>query len=393
MKTAMTKRIPQLDGLRGVAILMVVVHHFYGDVMNFTTGVVMQLMFIITSLGWSGVDLFFVLSGFLIGGILLDARDSSNYFRVFYRRRLFRIFPLYFAFLAAFFLAARFIHVPELDVYFSPLVPWQACVTFFQNFWMAIHNDFGAGALNPIWSLAVEEQFYLALPLVIYFVRGPRLIQLLAVGIIGAPLTRLALFLAVPNLKLAPYVLLPCRMDALLLGVATAYLARQESAWEVVRAHRRYLWTAIEILTLVCALFLIYPSPHDDTITMLLGYDCFALLYTCILVTCLVDNRLAKVLQAKWLMGLGSIAYCVYLIHQLVFSFVFSMLQGYTKNWVIMAIVSTIVTLILAKLSWEFFEKPCVRFGHREDYCPKGVLEAGIPHQGESRVEGAQVPV
>jgi peptidoglycan/LPS O-acetylase OafA/YrhL len=109
------------------------------------------------NLGWSGVDLFFVLSGFLIGGILLDARESPNYFRVFYRRRVCRIFPVYFAFLVAFFLAAHFSQSANVQDFFRPPIPWLACATFIQNFWMAVHHNRGGIALNPIWSLAVEE--------------------------------------------------------------------------------------------------------------------------------------------------------------------------------------------------------------------------------------------
>jgi peptidoglycan/LPS O-acetylase OafA/YrhL len=88
-------RIPELDGLRGFAILQVIsVHYFYNPDANLPAGLhFLQRLF---ALGWTGVDLFFVLSGFLIGGILLDARDSPNYFKTFYIRRFFRIAPLYY---------------------------------------------------------------------------------------------------------------------------------------------------------------------------------------------------------------------------------------------------------------------------------------------------------
>ena len=121
--------------------------------------------------GWSGVDLFFVFSGFLIGGILLEARQSTNYFRVFYKRRIYRIFPIYFTYLAVFFFGLHFMQSPLVYNMFHPEIPWHTCVTFTQNFWMAFRNDTGSFALVPTWSLAVEEQFYLTIPALVYFVK------------------------------------------------------------------------------------------------------------------------------------------------------------------------------------------------------------------------------
>jgi peptidoglycan/LPS O-acetylase OafA/YrhL len=362
-----SRRIPQLDGLRGVAIAMVVIFHYVGNVIELGASRFVSVLLRSTSLGWSGVDLFFVLSGFLIGGILLDARESTNYFRVFYRRRLCRIFPLYFAFLTVFLFAAHFSLSPELQPLFHPAIPWQVSATFCQNFWMTIHNTLGAAAVSPTWSLAVEEQFYLTIPAVIYFVSPRLLIRFVVGGIVLAPLIRFAIFTVNPQLTTAIYVLLPCRMDSLLFGVAAAYFLRQPGAWEFVRAHRRQMWTAIELLTVVCALLLI-PRPMFAPLTMLVGYDCLAILYVCILVTSLVDQRLAGVLQAKWLRSLGAIAYCVYLIHQLLFALVFALLKGRSNAWSTTAIIALVLTIIVAKISWEWFEKPLVRLGHRDRY-------------------------
>ena len=361
-----SRRIPQLDGLRGVAIAMVVVFHYVDLAVYAGAPRIINLLIRPTSLGWSGVDLFFVLSGFLIGGILLDARESSNYFRVFYRRRVCRIFPLYFAFLAAILAVAHFAR-PPLDVFFKPMIAWPTLITFCQNFWMAIHKQMGAVALNPTWSLAVEEQFYLTLPALIYFVRKPRLMWVLTGGIILAPLIRAAIFLANPHLSTAIYVLLPCRMDSLLFGVMVAYLLRRPGAWEFARAHRRELWTLTEVLTALCALFL-YKVSETGPLTMLIGYDFLGLLFSCVLVLSMVDDGLAKALQKKWLMGLGIIAYCVYLIHPLVFGLALSLLKGQPNAGAISAILGFIATIVVAKMSWAWFERPLVKYGHREGY-------------------------
>jgi Acyltransferase family len=89
-------RIPELDGLRGLAILLVMLCHYVGNPDHSPLGFLPHRFFLAFTAGWSGVDLFFVLSGFLIGGILLEARDSPNYFRTFYIRRVFRILPIYY---------------------------------------------------------------------------------------------------------------------------------------------------------------------------------------------------------------------------------------------------------------------------------------------------------
>jgi peptidoglycan/LPS O-acetylase OafA/YrhL len=359
-----------------VAIALVVAFHYVNFAVDSGAPRILNLLVLPTNLGWSGVDLFFVLSGFLIGGILLDARESPNYFRVFYWRRVCRIFPVYFAFLAVILIVSHFAR-PPLEDKLTPAIPWAALATFCQNFWMAIHNQFGAVVLAPTWSLAVEEQFYLTLPAVIYFVRHSRLIWVLSGGIVLAPLIRVAMFLTNAQLSAAIYVLLPCRMDSLLFGVTAAYLMRRPGAWEFARAHRRQLWTITELLTVVCVLFF-YKASAIDPPTMLIGYDCIGLLYACFLALSIVDEGVAKVLQAKWLMALGAISYCVYLIHPLVFELVFNLLKDHPNSGAISAILALALTIGIAKLSWEYFEKPLVGLGHRERY--EAPVSSGAPH-------------
>src|SRR2546430_16200390 len=147
------KRISHLDGVRGVAILLVLVWHY------FTSQVVAQPKSFTsycrhaTSLTWSGVDLFFVLSGFLIGGILLDHRNTSNYFRVFYLRRVCRIFPLYFIVLALFLalFATSIATSPSFRSLFQDPFPIWSYATFSQNILMGIRGDFGPGFLGITW--------------------------------------------------------------------------------------------------------------------------------------------------------------------------------------------------------------------------------------------------
>jgi peptidoglycan/LPS O-acetylase OafA/YrhL len=149
---------PALDGIRGIAILLVLVHHF--TLFDPITSVGAWLGFV-ALLGWSGVDLFFVLSGFLITGILIDARTSDRYFISFYARRTLRIFPLYYLVVfLCFVVLPYFPRWHELLVGHANLPEWPYW-TYLVNFSIAERDAFQHGVLDVAWSLAIEEQFYL----------------------------------------------------------------------------------------------------------------------------------------------------------------------------------------------------------------------------------------
>ena len=157
------KRCAQLDGVRGVALAMVLVWHCFCCQVDAESPVIVGSVSRAFSLGWSGVDLFFVLSGFLIAGILLDHQKTSNYFRVFYLRRTCRIFPLYFLLLGAFVCLYR-TPLAASDSFrwlFENPHPIRSYATFTQNIFMATRGSFGPHWLGITWSLAVEEQLTL----------------------------------------------------------------------------------------------------------------------------------------------------------------------------------------------------------------------------------------
>ena len=165
------------------------------------------------------VDIFFVLSGFLIGGILMDARRASNYFSVFYFRRIRRILPLYGA-VCLLSLAVYYAHPSTHGWLFEGKIPWYAYLTFGQNFWMAKYNAVSSRQIDATWSLALKNSF-IALPMVIWTVKPKYLLPVLISGIVLAPLLRMTLWftLDVEHRVTATYLLAPCRMDVLLLGV------------------------------------------------------------------------------------------------------------------------------------------------------------------------------
>ena len=158
-------RIPELDGIRGLAVILVLFFHYGNNQLIFMTDphAVVNVFTKITSFFRSGVDLFFILSGFLIGAILLKNKASKSYFKTFYIRRFLRIFPLFYLLLKAidFPDPGNFLFKDELNIGYYFL--------FIQNYMMAASNTFAAQALTPNWSLAVEEQFYLFLPTLLLF--------------------------------------------------------------------------------------------------------------------------------------------------------------------------------------------------------------------------------
>jgi peptidoglycan/LPS O-acetylase OafA/YrhL len=170
--------------------------------------------------GRTGVDLFFVLSGYLITGILLANANSQSYFSTFYRRRSFRILPIY-ALMVAIYLIGRQLNGGVWALFDGPL-PWWSYVIGLQNIWMTIDQTYGASWLSGTWSLAIEEQFYLIFPLVVYFMPPRMLPRLLIALLVLCPVGRM--IAAALGDGYGYYVLMPLRADILAIGALIAWL-------------------------------------------------------------------------------------------------------------------------------------------------------------------------
>lgn len=302
------KHIDSLDGLRGLAILLVFFFHYlprnsYSPLSWFA------------SLGWSGVDLFFVLSGFLITGILYDTRGSSNFFKAFYARRALRLFPLYFFAVAVVLCVSLWSHIH---------LTWKAIPFYIYGANVMLLVKDGVPDPNPtrlfqcihFWSLALEEQFYSLWPLVIFFVRSRRKLMLIcSAGILGALIFRVALtYLGAPTWAL--YTELPSRMDALLAGSMLALLLRGNRA--PLSRSKIHLLLGGCCLTIVIlfikAKTLFFASSEMTT----LGYSMFAGAYTCVLALALargtLANRIGKIPALRFF---GRYSYGLYVWHDL----------------------------------------------------------------------------
>jgi peptidoglycan/LPS O-acetylase OafA/YrhL len=373
--------IPELDGIRGAAIAMVLVWHYFAGTIEPASGSISYYALALSRLTWTGVDLFFVLSGYLIGGILLDAKDSANYFQVFYARRFFRIVPIYAAVLIViptiFFLVERASFQPDYLWFRAKALPWYCFWTLMQNFWMAGSNTLGSNLFGVTWSLAIEEQFYLTLPFAVRFFSRRGLLIFVFAGISLAPVLRATILLASPESWAAPFVLMPCRADGLLLGVLTAILLRRSETWNVLQAGRGYFVAGLLVLFAGMA-FLTWrggaPSSHGRRMPVF-GYTWIEVYYTAVLVFVLAyrDSLMSRISRNKSLAWLGKLAYCIYLIHQPVIGFLFLILLNrpprITEPYSLaIALLSLVVTLSVAKLSWKYFESPLVALGHKFRY-------------------------
>jgi peptidoglycan/LPS O-acetylase OafA/YrhL len=326
------------------------------------------------------VDLFFVLSGFLIGGILLDARNSPNYFKAFYARRVFRIIPIYAVVVVAFYVcvvAGVPGRIAGSDWLFGPTVPWYAYATFTQNIQYSIGGPTSAAWLAATWSLAVEEQFYLVLPAVIWFVSERWLPYVLGSAILAAPILRLFLNLNYSHGKIASFTLMPCRADALLLGVAAALLVRNRLIWESLKSKRGRLVSAWIVLLAGLPLFILFKAADQLQSFWMstVGFSWLAFFYLGLLLLGLIysDSWLGGVLRNTWLKALGTISYGVYLIHWPVLGLTF-MIFRHKKPWAEtsdergLVLLALAITIAIASLSWTIFEKPLLKIGHRVKY-------------------------
>ncbi len=373
---SLTKRVPELDGLRGVAIALVLMVHYGANQLHTKSGTFLNYIREGLAVGWCGVDLFFVLSGFLIGGILIQHRESPNYFRTFYLRRFARIFPLYYAWLFATLLLLALPLSDQLHNVVQPAIPFWSYFTYLQNILSLKLGEFGPEWFGPTWSLAVEEQFYMLFPLLVRFCPPRRLPWWFVTLALSATTFRVFAYFFTPGHGFTGYMLLPCRLDSLLLGALAAWLVRKPG---FIDGLRRNLWFLYLVCGLVLTTMLGFRLARDGGLlsesNALLGYLLLATLFCSLLLLALFsDNRWIKaIVSNRWLGKLGVISYGVYLLHQptsyLLHSLIWHQAPLITDaSRLLTTAFALTVTIVLASLSWRFFESRCVNWGHRFVY-------------------------
>lgn len=310
----MPRKIPELDRLRGLAILLVLFRHSIGTVPDFAQKFARQ--------GWVGVDLFFVLSGFLITGILWESRDRGKYFSRFYGHRVLRIWPVYLIMLAFVFLVipsvkllvgGRVLEIPK-----DPLGLW-VYLLLVQN--LFANSLSASGFLRVTWSLAVEEQFYLVWPAVIRFLSRRAVLPCLLIGILLEPLIRMGA-MRCGFTPVAIYENPITHGDGLLCGAAIAIWLR------LAKPKRRTL-LLIGITLMFAGLAIFIPRCSPDVSANYASpfvFSGIALASAGLLFLALVSASTGRILHRTFFMNrtlafFGFISYGLYLYHFVIFRF------------------------------------------------------------------------
>lgn len=351
--------IPALDGFRGIGILLVLVYHYSlsasaFDLDNWVTA--------IGTAGWSGVDMFFVLSGFLITGILYDAKGKEHYFRNFYARRTLRIFPLYyFATLLVF--AVDLIWRHDMLGGMNPL--W--FIFYVANFQLAIEG--GGSFIDHFWSLAIEEQFYLFWPFVVLALSRAQLMAVAALLIVLSPLIRVLLVAqGVP--ELAVYTVTPARLDSLAMGALIAMLARGP---EGVRPYFRLAVALGCAATLAFMILIIQRHETDwkDPVMVTAGISLVIMIFGSGLILTLCLRPLQALLELPILRWFGRYSYGIYVWHPIINVLILhspitaSFGEMTQAKGALLLVTAFVCSLLVSVLSYKWLESPLLQLKHR----------------------------
>jgi peptidoglycan/LPS O-acetylase OafA/YrhL len=308
--------IRALDGIRGLAIILVMLHHF--EILIPASNPAVAAAKLAFSFGWMGVDLFFALSGFLITGILLDSRSAKNYFSAFYARRVLRIFPLYYSVLTVVLIAAALIRPRPRSL---PVVADQKLYYLYLVNWLGLwKGPWGANFLAHFWSLAVEEQFYLVWPLCVWLLIRRNLARMAVVASLTALLVRIV-WLAQTGPSQAIVCATVTRMDSLLCGSLGAILFRDVRVLNTLRKYSP--WTACTALSCFAvggAWLRAVRGPGSKLFFIeSIGFTLLAVGFSALILhTALTDGEATltqRVLRNKVLSKFGKYSYGIYVYH------------------------------------------------------------------------------
>ncbi|MFA6149731.1 MAG: acyltransferase [Chitinophagaceae bacterium] len=353
--------IPHLDGIRGIAILLVLFAHFcrFQPFTKLAEG------------GWIGVDLFFVLSGFLITGILLESKEKANFFKNFYARRTLRIFPVYYLLLVVLLLIIPFtgIKLPEGYDYFLKVKLFY--FLYFQNNLPTFDGWPPNEMLSHLWSLAIEEQFYLIWPLVIYFCNKKQIIFFSVIVILASILLRYSN----PEVTFAYFSSLT-RFDGLILGGIVAIM---------IRFHKKVLEQFAPLVFIAVIIGLGYALwntqwkfSNSNYYFIRWGYTAISIFWCCILVFSFSAGRFSRLVNLlynnRFIKYCGKISYGLYLFHMVIYGFFAGTLVSFFRSFkienldehgLLVSICILVMTFMVSMFSFKFFESPILKLKAR----------------------------
>jgi peptidoglycan/LPS O-acetylase OafA/YrhL len=365
--------MPELDVVRGVAVLAVAFYHllsyqsFHITDVDTVLGMVVSTVAKLSRIGWSGVHLFFVLSGFLITGILLEARSRPHYYRRFYSRRALRILPAYLTVLPVVLLFGA--ASPEF-IGFS--------LIFLANLTPIFGVEIGYGVL---WSLAVEEHFYLVWPTVLRRFRASTVAMLAAGIFLATPIARAIGFAHGYNHQIYFYTWFVS--DGLALGAVMAVLMRHPRATRAVVVR-----TTVAILVATLAALVVLRPFGIMTRNRMLGaslqFTMLDLCFACVIVFVLLagSGRWKRVVLRPTLMFFGWLSYGLYLWHELIFQIIETFFQKRLPTLagsepgpvVLRSALELSIAIVIAYLSRRYLEEYFLRMKDRFSRPPAEIV-------------------
>jgi len=363
----MENRVREFDGLRGIAVVLVIAFHVFKRAAYFTEHPILITISDITSVGWVGVDIFFTLSGYLITSILLKAKQGEHYFKNFYIRRVLRIFPLYYVAIAIVLL-----YVPKVEPEFTrnlgKMLPLM--LLYQQNWAPLIKGLYISQYLGITWSLAIEEQFYLIWPYIVYKLNRDQLIKVSFGYIVFSIIIRTLGTALWPDLDQAStffYHSTFARFEEIVFGGLLAVSMTHDGVQQKVYRFSMGVFTLFfSIFIILCLLSLPgLPNPGYSSIPLMLGgYTSIALFSVGLIgifITHPPQSFIRRFFQNPILIFFGKYSYSMYLFHMTVALILLDIfwhtgMRGW-KPYVLYIVSTYFVTTIVALLTWNLLEK------------------------------------
>jgi peptidoglycan/LPS O-acetylase OafA/YrhL len=368
-------RIAALDGVRGFMTILVLFSHFFAEIAN---------GFPRLGFGWIAVNMFFVLSGFLIGRLIIERMDSENFFTVFIMRRICRTIPSYVISVLIIF-AVLWIFRAEPWTKFKTEFPLWSYLTFTQNILMGVTNDVGAYWAAPTWTLALEEQLYVSLPFVFFL--APR--RYWAPILIGVALAAVVLRGLVFTLGVAPIwglVILPTRADVLVVGVIAAIIFKDRN---IDLSRFDFTLRCAPVVLLFVTVLLALIDPVERLLFNVFGPLFVSAGFACLLVAMVRGAPEAKRFESRFFCFFGHISYCVYLTHLMVLGLMHGLILGAkpalggVDQWLV-----TVAGLVVAVgVGWALttlIEAPLTAYGRSWKWSAKKTIQGPLQQGAHS---------
>ncbi|WP_312078087.1 acyltransferase [Chryseobacterium sp.] len=337
-----TKHYNQLDGVRGIAVLMVMVFHFFQTYEP--SNDFLLLIKKISLFGKTGVSLFFVLSGFLITRILVDNKRQDFYFRNFYFRRALRIFPLYYFFLLVYYFIIPIISNTSISDFSQQIYHF----TFLQNFASTFNwESFGP---SHYWSLSVEEHFYLFWPFVIYFFSFDKIKWIILLLVVISFITRFILI--TNNFEESQFTV--ARFDELAMGAMLSILEKEK----ILTLNNKKYFISLLIISALPLIYISFKNGDYSIVEKSIRHFILAIFYGTLVGIAIIsssENFLYKILTYKMLRYTGKISFGLYVYHPICFVLVFTFLP--INEILLIFVASFILAYLISMLSFNLFEK------------------------------------